>query len=54
MDKREQILEAIAAQERLRGTLDEQIIGATIAALQSQLDDLNRLQEQQRDRKSVV
>jgi len=48
MDKRDQILEAIAAQERLRGTLDDQIIDATLAALQNQLNELDNSVIQQR------
>lgn len=54
MDKREQILEALAAQEGLRGTLDDHIIDATIAALQNQLHDLDRFPEQQRKQITVL
>ncbi len=48
MEKREQILAAIDAQEGLRGKLDDQIIDATLAALQKQLKEFDELPEQQR------
>jgi class 3 adenylate cyclase/tetratricopeptide (TPR) repeat protein len=41
MSDREHLEQAIAAQEGLRGTLDDTIIDATIAALRKQLEELN-------------
>ncbi|MGD9091833.1 MAG: adenylate/guanylate cyclase domain-containing protein, partial [Anaerolineales bacterium] len=49
--KREQLEQAIAAQEGLRGTLDDAIIEATIAALRSQLDELQPIPEVEQQRK---
>jgi predicted ATPase/class 3 adenylate cyclase len=48
MTDKEQLEQAITAQENLRGTLDDAIIDATIAALQKQLADLEAASEPQR------
>jgi predicted ATPase/class 3 adenylate cyclase len=49
--KREQLEQAIAAQEGLRGTLDDAIIEATIAALRKQLAELEPAPEVEQQRK---
>jgi predicted ATPase/class 3 adenylate cyclase len=49
--KREQLEQAIAAQEGLRGTLDDAIIEATIAALRKQLAELEPTPEVEQQRK---
>ena len=41
-DKRQQIEAGIAAQESLRGSVDDAIIEATIAALRQQLAELDQ------------
>lgn len=48
MIDKEQLEQAIAAQEGLRGTLDDAIIEATIAALKRQLEDLEAAGSAQR------
>ena len=48
MTDKEQLEQAIAAQEGLRGTLDDAIIDATIAALKRQLEDLEATGSAQR------
>ncbi len=52
--KRGQLEKAIAAQEGLRGTLDDEIIDATIAALHKQLDELNPEPVVEQQRKQVT
>jgi hypothetical protein len=48
MSDKEQLEQAIAAQEGLRGTLDDAIIDATVAALKKQLEDLEATGQAQR------
>ena len=48
MSDKEQLEQAITAQESLRGTLDDAIIDATIVALKKQLEDLVTTSEPQR------
>ncbi|MEJ2758422.1 MAG: hypothetical protein P8046_08095 [Anaerolineales bacterium] len=50
----EQLEKAIAAQENLRGTLDDTIIDITIAALRVQLTQLNSDQPVEKQRKQVT
>jgi class 3 adenylate cyclase/tetratricopeptide (TPR) repeat protein len=52
--KIEQLEQAIAAQEGLRGTLDDVIIDATIAALRKQLDEMERSPEPEQQRKQMT
>ena len=49
-----QLQQAIAAQEGLRGTLPDEIIEATIAALQKQLDELQATAVPEQQRKQVT
>ncbi|HSF83688.1 MAG TPA: adenylate/guanylate cyclase domain-containing protein [Anaerolineales bacterium] len=51
---REQLEQAIAAQESLRGTLDDAIIDATVAALHKQLNDLESAPVLEQQRKLVT
>ena len=52
--EREQLEKAIAAQEGLRGTLDDAIIDATIAALRKQLAELSPVPVVEQQRKQVT
>jgi class 3 adenylate cyclase/tetratricopeptide (TPR) repeat protein len=52
--KREQLEKAIAAQEGLRGTLDDVIIDTTIAALRKQLEELSSDSVVEQQRKQVT
>lgn len=55
MTEREQLEKAIEVQESLRGTLDDAVIEATIAALRKQLDSLNKVgQSEQRKLVTVL
>ena len=54
LNKREQLEKAIAAQEGLRGTLDDAILDATIAALRKQLAELSSEQVVVQHRKQVT
>jgi predicted ATPase/class 3 adenylate cyclase len=52
--KIKQLEQAIAAQEGLRGTLDDAIVNATIAALRKQLAELQPLSEVEQQRKIMT
>jgi len=52
--KREQLERAIAAQEGLRGTLDDAIVDATLEALHKQLAELEQAQVLEQQRKLVT
>ncbi len=54
VNKREQLEKAIAAQEGLRGTLDDTILDATIAALRKQLSELSSEPVVEQHRKQVT
>ena len=53
-DERQQIAQAIAAQESLRGIVDDTIIEATIAALREKLAALDSSPEQQRKLATIL
>ena len=52
--KQEQLEQAIAAQERLRGTLDDAIVDTTLAALNKQLDELLSTSSQPEQQRKIV
>ena len=52
--EREQLEKAIAAQEGLRGTLDDEILDATLAALRKQLAELSPEPVAEQQRKQVT
>jgi len=54
MNERQQLEQAIAAQESLRGTLDDAIIDATIATLKEKLAALESPHQQQRKQVTVL
>ncbi|NIP50370.1 MAG: adenylate/guanylate cyclase domain-containing protein, partial [Gammaproteobacteria bacterium] len=54
MDERQQLVRAIATQEALRGTVDDEIIDATIAALREKLEALEHIPLQQRKLATVL
>ena len=53
-NERQQIEQAIAAQESLRGTVDDAIIEATIATLKKEQGSLDSLPEQQRKLATIL
>jgi class 3 adenylate cyclase len=54
MNERQQLEQAIAAQESLRGTLDDTVIDATIAAIKDKLAALESSPEQQRKLATIL
>lgn len=54
MNERQQLEQAIAAQESLRGTLDDTVIDATIAAIKDKLAALESAPEQQRKLATIL
>ena len=53
ISERQQLEQAIAAQESLRGTLDDGTIDATIAALQEKLNSLSTDGQTEQQKKQV-
>lgn len=54
MDERQQLEQAIATQESLRGTIDDEIINATILALREKLTALDQAPQQQRKLATIL